>query len=74
MTLPEIESREALVDKFKSCVKRAQDHILWLSKDEMDKQVAERYSQYLGYPMVDLHFRLQSVMSQEASFDNGGET
>lgn len=73
LCLPDIESREALIDRFKTCVKKAQDRILWLSKEEIDRQVAERYSKYLGYPMVDIHFKLQTAMSQEQSCDNDGE-
>ena len=61
------------MDKFKCCVKKAQERILWLNKEEVEKKVCYSHSRYLGYPMQDIHYQLQSAMSQEQSFDNDGQ-
>lgn len=71
--MPDVDYREALIDQFKTSVKKAQDRILWLSKEEVDRQVGDRYSQYLGYPMDDMYCKLQYAMSQEQSFENDAE-
>ena len=73
LSLPDIESSESLTDKFKCCVKKAQERILWLNKEEVEKKVCDSYSRYLGYPIQDIHYQLQSAMSQEQSFDNDGQ-
>jgi hypothetical protein len=61
-----VHTKEKLLRSFKEHIETAQNRILWLSNKEMDEQVANTYSTYLGH-LCDLSKTMAELSRQNSS-------